>query len=68
MIATGVMSAIHSCVAKAMFSTTDWQQAGASNGNGGNAIVLAGLSQWVLPLRRTCSRTRSTPRVKARVP
>ncbi len=49
MIATGVMSAIHSCVAKAMFSTTDWQQAGASNGNGGNAIVLAGLSQWGMP-------------------
>ena len=49
MIATGVMSAVHNCVAKAMFSTGDWKQAGASQGNGGNALVLAGLSQWGMP-------------------
>jgi len=49
MISTGVMSAVHNCVAKAMFSTRDWRQAGASMGNGGNALVLAGLSQWGLP-------------------
>jgi acetophenone carboxylase len=49
MISTGVMSAVHNCVAKAIFSTADWQQAGASQGNGGNALVLAGLSQWGMP-------------------
>ncbi len=49
MISTGVMSAVHNCVAKAMFSTVDWEQAGASMGNGGNALVLAGLSQWDMP-------------------
>ena len=49
MISTGVMSAVHNCVAKAMFSTADWKQAGASQGNGGNALVLAGLSQWGMP-------------------
>lgn len=49
MISTGVMSAVHNCVGKAMFATGDWQQAGASQGNGGNALVLAGLSQWNMP-------------------
>jgi acetophenone carboxylase len=49
MISTGVMSAVHNCVGKAMFSTGNWQQAGASQGNGGNALVLAGLSQWNMP-------------------
>jgi N-methylhydantoinase B/oxoprolinase/acetone carboxylase alpha subunit len=49
MIATGVMSAVHNCFAKAMFSTERWEQAGASQGNGGNALVLAGLSQWQMP-------------------
>ena len=49
MISTGVMSAVHNCCAKAMFSTDSWLQAGASMGNGGNAIVLAGLSQWGAP-------------------
>lgn len=49
MASTGVMSAVANCVAKAMFSTHDWQQAGASMGNGGNALVLAGLSQWNMP-------------------
>ncbi len=46
MISTGVMSAVHNCVAKAMFSTGLWRQAGASMGNGGNALVLAGQNQW----------------------
>ena len=46
MISTGVMSAVHNCVAKAMFSTGLWKQAGASMGNGGNALVLAGQNQW----------------------
>ena len=49
MISTGVMSAVHNCCAKAMFSTQSWLQAGASMGNGGNALVLAGLSQWGAP-------------------
>ncbi|MFA5598733.1 MAG: hydantoinase B/oxoprolinase family protein, partial [Pusillimonas sp.] len=49
MIATGVMSAVHNTCAKAMFSTSLWQQSGASMGNGGNALVLAGLNQWNAP-------------------
>lgn len=49
MISTGVMSAVHNCCAKAMFSTPYWEQAGASMGNGGNALVLAGLTQWGAP-------------------
>jgi len=49
MISTGVMSAVHNCVAKAMFSTGLWKQAGASMGNGGNALVLAGQNQWGAP-------------------
>jgi N-methylhydantoinase B/oxoprolinase/acetone carboxylase alpha subunit len=46
MIATGVMSAVHNTCAKAMFSTSLWKQSGASMGNGGNALVLAGMNQW----------------------
>lgn len=46
MISTGVMSAIHNTCAKAMFSTTMWEQAGAPLGYGGNALVLAGQNQW----------------------
>jgi N-methylhydantoinase B/oxoprolinase/acetone carboxylase alpha subunit len=50
MIATGVMSAMHNCFGKMMFSTKDmWQQTSASQGNAGNAMVVAGLSQWNLP-------------------
>lgn len=49
MISTGVMSAVSNCVAKATFSTENWPQACASQGNGGNALVLAGLSQWNMP-------------------
>lgn len=46
MISTGVMSAVHNSCAKAMFSTGLWKQSGASMGNGGNALVLAGMNQW----------------------
>lgn len=46
MISTGVMSAVHNVCAKTMFSTAAWEQAGASMGNGGNALVVAGESQW----------------------
>jgi acetophenone carboxylase len=49
MIATGIMSAVHNCFAKATFATTNWRQAGASMANAGNALVLAGLSQWGVP-------------------
>ncbi|VBB47592.1 Acetophenone carboxylase delta subunit [uncultured Desulfatiglans sp.] len=50
MISTGVMSALHGVFGKMMFSTKDmWQQTSASQGNAGNAMVLAGLSQWNLP-------------------
>ncbi|MBM5811190.1 MAG: hydantoinase B/oxoprolinase family protein [Gammaproteobacteria bacterium] len=49
MIATGVMSAVHNTCAKAMYSTSLWRQSGASMGNGGNALVLAGLNQWGMP-------------------
>lgn len=46
MISTGVMSAVHNCCAKSLFSTDQWMQAGASMGNGGNALVTAGVNQW----------------------
>lgn len=49
MISTGIMSAVHNSCAKAMFSTELWKQAGASMGNGGNALVLAGMNQWGAP-------------------
>jgi acetophenone carboxylase len=46
MIAAGSMSAIANCISRARFATTDWRQATASMGNGGNATVIAGESQW----------------------
>ncbi len=46
MIAAGSMSAIANCISRARFATTDWQQVTASMGNGGNATVIAGESQW----------------------
>ncbi len=49
MAATGAMSAIANCVARARFGTTEWRQVTASLGNGGNASVLAGVSQWGMP-------------------
>jgi acetophenone carboxylase len=50
MIATGVMSGVHNAFGKMMFCTKEmWPQTSASQGNAGNAMVLAGLSQWNLP-------------------
>lgn len=46
MAATGAMSAIANCISRARFGSTDWKQVTASQGNGGNASVLAGVSQW----------------------
>jgi N-methylhydantoinase B/oxoprolinase/acetone carboxylase alpha subunit len=46
MAATGAMSAIASCVSRARYGSEDWRQVAASQGNGGNASVLAGISQW----------------------
>jgi len=46
MAATGAMSAVANCASRARFGSDEWRQVAASQGNGGNAIVLAGLSQW----------------------
>ncbi len=49
MICTGAMSAIANCVSRARFPSQEWKQATASMGNGGNAPVIAGVSQWDMP-------------------
>lgn len=49
MICTGVMSASANVFAKMMFGTRDWTRVTASSSNAGNAMVIAGLSQWGLP-------------------
>ncbi|MCB1746719.1 MAG: hydantoinase B/oxoprolinase family protein [Gammaproteobacteria bacterium] len=49
MICSGAMSAVANCISRARFPTYEWQQATASMGNGGNATVIAGLSQWQQP-------------------
>lgn len=49
MICTGVMSASANTFAKMMFTTADWTRVVASSSNAGNAMVIAGLSQWGLP-------------------
>jgi acetophenone carboxylase len=46
MAATGAMSAVANCISRARFGSDEWEQVAASQGNGGNAIVLAGISQW----------------------
>ena len=46
MIATGAMSAVHNCFAKARFSSGQWRQAVASHANAGNGLILAGTTQW----------------------
>lgn len=46
MAATGVMSAVANCISRARYGSEEWPQVAASQGNGGNAIVLAGISQW----------------------
>jgi N-methylhydantoinase B/oxoprolinase/acetone carboxylase alpha subunit len=50
MICSGPMSATPNVFAKMMFSSDqDWRRAVASSPNAGNAMVIAGLSQWGLP-------------------
>jgi N-methylhydantoinase B/oxoprolinase/acetone carboxylase alpha subunit len=49
MICTGVMSACANAFAKMMFATLEWNRVAASASNAGNAMVIAGLSQWGLP-------------------
>ena len=49
MICTGAMSSVANCLSRARFATEEWGQATASMGNGGNATVIAGLSQWDQP-------------------
>ncbi len=50
MVCTGVMSATPNVFAKLMFSSQeDWRRVVASASNAGNAMVIAGLSQWGLP-------------------
>jgi acetophenone carboxylase len=46
MAATGAMSAVANCVSRARYGSQEWEQVAASQGNGGNAVVLAGISQW----------------------
>jgi len=46
MAATGAMSAVANCVSRARYGSEEWEQVAASQGNGGNAVVLAGVSQW----------------------
>ena len=47
-LCSGVMSAMHNCVGRAMFPTQDWRQTSASAANEGNPNVLTGVSQWNL--------------------
>lgn len=49
MICTGIMSSTAVTFSKMIFGTQEWRQAVASSANGGNAMVIAGLSQWGLP-------------------
>jgi N-methylhydantoinase B/oxoprolinase/acetone carboxylase alpha subunit len=49
MICTGVMSACANVFAKLMFPSADWRRVAASASNAGNALVIAGLSQWGFP-------------------
>ena len=49
MICTGAMSAIANCISRARFPSEEWRQTTASMGNGGNAPVIAGTSQWQMP-------------------
>jgi N-methylhydantoinase B/oxoprolinase/acetone carboxylase alpha subunit len=49
MICTGVMSACANVFAKMMFASSEWNRVTASASNAGNALVIAGLSQWGFP-------------------
>jgi N-methylhydantoinase B/oxoprolinase/acetone carboxylase alpha subunit len=49
MVCTGVMSACANVFAKMMFGSAESDRVAASASNAGNAMVIAGLSQWGLP-------------------
>jgi N-methylhydantoinase B/oxoprolinase/acetone carboxylase alpha subunit len=49
MVCTGVMSACANVFAKMMFASQEHDRVTASASNAGNAIVIAGLTQWGLP-------------------
>ncbi|GAC1353849.1 MAG: hydantoinase B/oxoprolinase family protein [Ktedonobacteraceae bacterium] len=49
MICTGIMSAAPNSFAKMIFGTQDHTRVVAASANAGNAMVVAGLSQWGLP-------------------
>ncbi|MDP9485135.1 MAG: hydantoinase B/oxoprolinase family protein [Actinomycetota bacterium] len=49
MICTGVMSACANTFAKMMFASPEYDRVAASASNAGNALVIAGQSQWGLP-------------------
>ncbi len=49
MVCTGVMSACANVFAKMMFGSQEHDRVAASASNAGNAIVIAGLTQWGLP-------------------
>lgn len=49
MVCTGVMSACSNVFAKMMFASQEHERVAASASNAGNAIVIAGQSQWGLP-------------------
>lgn len=46
MASTGAMSSVANCISRARYASDEWTQVAASQGNGGNAIVIAGVSQW----------------------
>ncbi len=48
-ITSGLMTAMHNCVGRAMFPTHQWRQVQASNSNVTNVYVLSGISQWRMP-------------------
>src|SRR5581483_11324722 len=49
MVCTGVMSACANVFAKMMFASQEHDRVAASASNAGNAIVIAGLTEWGLP-------------------
>jgi acetophenone carboxylase len=49
MVCTGVMSACANTFAKMMFGSAEHDRVAASASNAGNAMVIAGMTQWGLP-------------------
>ena len=49
MVCTGVMSACANAFAKMMFASQEHDRVAASASNAGNAVVIAGMTQWGLP-------------------